>query len=197
MSQPSRTVPYGEGREALLAATTRVVAEKGLRKVTYRAVAEQAGVAHGLVRHHFGTRDKLVAETLRYAISRSVAASALEPGTGSIEEFASGLIDLVTQDPESQAFQYELLLEARRRPDLTPLVHELYDAYRSATRRELDRMGLGEVPGLHLLVFAALDGLVFQQITSGAEPNLETAVDALRDLLRWAVDHIANGNELS
>jgi AcrR family transcriptional regulator len=190
VSQAPRSVRYGEGREALLAATTRVVAERGLRNVTYRAVAEEAGVAHALVRHHFGSRDALVAEAVRYAVDRSVAASALEPGTGSVDDFASGLFDLATQDPESQAFQYELLLEARRRPELAPLVRELYGAYREATRRELDRITSDPIPGLHLLVFAALDGLMFQRVASGPDPELEMALDALRHLLRTAAAQV-------
>ncbi|WP_416979825.1 TetR family transcriptional regulator [Streptomyces sp. T028] len=45
---------YGEGRDALLIAAVRVVARDGLRKLTYRAVAAEAGVTHGLVAHHFG-----------------------------------------------------------------------------------------------------------------------------------------------
>lgn len=195
MSEAARPLRRGEGREALLAATTKVVAERGLRNVTYRAVAEEAGVAHGLVRHHFGSRDALVAETVRYAVDRSVSRSSLEPGTGSIDEFAVGLLELAAGDPESQAFQYELILEARRRPELTALVQELYGAYRDATRRELERMGLAGVPGLHLLVFAALDGLVFQRITSGADPDLEPALDALRTLLRAAVKHVASAEQ--
>ncbi|GAB7005411.1 hypothetical protein JCM18899A_28840 [Nocardioides sp. AN3] len=191
MSQEARSLRRGEGREALLAATTKVVAERGLRNVTYRAVSEEAGVAHGLVRHHFGSRDALVAATVRYAVERSVSRSSLESGTGSIDEFASGLLDLVAGDPETQAFQYELILEARRRPELTTLVRELNDAYRDATRRELERMGLGDIPGLHLLVYAALDGLVFQRVTNGAEPDLEPALDALRTLLRAAAAEVA------
>ncbi|MDW6064630.1 TetR family transcriptional regulator [Streptomyces sp. FXJ1.4098] len=30
----------------------------GLRRLTYRAVAEEAGVTHGLVVHHFGSRTR-------------------------------------------------------------------------------------------------------------------------------------------
>ena len=69
-SASSRTVQYGGGREALLEATVRVVARAGLRKVTNRVVAEEAGVTHGLVSHHFGTRDALLRETLRRARQR-------------------------------------------------------------------------------------------------------------------------------
>ncbi|MGK4578743.1 TetR family transcriptional regulator [Kitasatospora sp. HPMI-4] len=53
-----RRLNYGEGREALLAAAVRVVARGGLRNLTYRAAAKEAGVTHGLVVHHFGAAER-------------------------------------------------------------------------------------------------------------------------------------------
>ena len=40
----ARKLPYGDGRDALLAAVISVVADKGLRGVTYRSVGSRAGV---------------------------------------------------------------------------------------------------------------------------------------------------------
>jgi AcrR family transcriptional regulator len=52
---PRRTRPArGDGRRALLEAVVRVVARHGLDALTYRAVAKEAGVTHGLVSYHFG-----------------------------------------------------------------------------------------------------------------------------------------------
>ena len=53
-----RALNYDEGREALLQAAVRVVADKGLRGLTFRAVAEEAGVNNTLVVHHFGSGTK-------------------------------------------------------------------------------------------------------------------------------------------
>jgi AcrR family transcriptional regulator len=184
-SVDSRTRPgYGEGREALLAATVRVVARSGLRNLTYRAVAEEAGVTHGLVAHYFGSRAALIEEALIHCLSRSMVAGSLEPGTGRVEEFSVGLPAMVTDNPDDQAFQYELILESRRRPELRRHVHTLYQAYRDAAGRELTRMGLGDDPALTHLVFAALDGLVFQQLALDEAPSTEGALEKLRDVLR-------------
>ena len=117
-----RRVGYGEGREALLNAAVRVVARGGLRKLTYRAVAEEAGVTHGLVVHHFGSRDALIEESLAYAVRTSLNVSDVEPGTGKVADFSVGLSEMVTSDPDTQAFQYELLLESRRRPELSAFI---------------------------------------------------------------------------
>ncbi len=183
--KPRKRMNYGEGREALLNAAVRVVARGGLRRLTYRAVAEEAGTTHGLVVHHFGSRDALIEEALAHAIRTSLNTSALEPGTGKVADFSVGVSDMVIADPDIQAFQYELLLEARRRPELLPQIRALYDAYFSATERELSRM----LPGgasrpLTRLVFAALDGLVLHQLVFGEPETTDAAIEELRGLLR-------------
>ena len=104
------------GRAALLSATITVVALGGLRSLTYRAIAAAAGVSHGLVRYHFGTRDQLISEALDYSIDQSLSASNMHARVLSASEFAEGVETLATTQGDIHAFQYELLLEARRRP---------------------------------------------------------------------------------
>ncbi|MEW2486346.1 TetR family transcriptional regulator [Streptomyces sp. NPDC048411] len=180
-----KRVNYGAGREALLSAAVRVVARGGLRKLTYRAVAEEAGVTHGLVVHHFGSRDALIEEALTHAVRTSLSTSALEPGTGKVTDFSTGLSEMVTADPDIQVFQYELLLESRRRPELLPPLRALYDEYFEATQRELTRILPGGAnPALMRLVFAALDGLVLHQLVFDEPAVTDAAVEELRVLLR-------------
>ncbi|MFI1028633.1 TetR/AcrR family transcriptional regulator [Streptomyces sp. NPDC020951] len=192
--QPRKRLQYGEGREALLNAAVRVVARGGLRKLTYRAVAEEAGVTHGLVVHHFGSRDALIEEALAHTIRTSLSISALEPGTGRVADFSTGLSDMVTATPDTQAFQYELLLESRRRPELLPQIRELYDEYFDAAQRELGRMlPAGADRALTRLVFAALDGLVLHQLVLGEPEVTDAALEELRSLLRLLDANGANG----
>ncbi|MEE1829815.1 TetR/AcrR family transcriptional regulator [Streptomyces sp. SP17KL33] len=182
---PQKRLHYGEGRQALLNAAVRVVARGGLRKLTYRAVAEEAGVTHGLVVHHFGSRDALIEEALSHTIRTSLTTSALEPGTGKVTDFTSGLSDMVTTVPDAQMFQYELLLEARRRPELLPQIRALYEEYFEATRRELARMlPDGASRALSRLIFAALDGLVMHQLVLDEPEVTDAALEEMRNLLR-------------
>ncbi|MCX4531847.1 TetR/AcrR family transcriptional regulator [Streptomyces sp. NPDC002596] len=184
-TKPRKRVNYGAGREALLGAAVRVVARGGLRKLTYRAVAEEAGVTHGLVVHHFGSRDALIEEALTHAVRTSLSSSALEPGTGKVTDFSTGLSEMVTADPDIQVFQYELLLESRRRPELLPPLRALYDEYFEATQRELTRILPGDAnPALMRLVFAALDGLVLHQLVFDEPTVTDAALEELRALLR-------------
>lgn len=173
---------YGEGREALLRAAIRVVSEAGLRKLTYRAVAQEAGVTHGLVVHHFGTRDALVAEALQYSLDLSLDNSHLGSGMRSFSDLADGLATLVADDPDLQAFQYELILESRRRPELRPVVEQLYAGYRAAAAEALGSLGITDET-LVRMVFATLDGLVFQQLALGDADATRRCVSTLKDLL--------------
>lgn len=54
-------------RERLLDATARVLIEDGQAEVSTRRIAERAGVAHGLIRYHFGSLDELMLATLERA----------------------------------------------------------------------------------------------------------------------------------
>src|SRR4051812_3252600 len=57
-------------RDRLLEAAIDIAGRKGLDAVTYRSVASRAGVAHGLVRHYFGSREQLLIEAFRRAASQ-------------------------------------------------------------------------------------------------------------------------------
>lgn len=183
-AQPQPVRPgYGQGRTALLDAAIRVVARDGLRGLTYRAVAAEAGVTHGLVTRHFGSRAAMIEEALGHAVQHSIAVSSLESATGQIDDLARDLPNMAEDDADGQAFQFELILEARRRPELRDDVRTLYDTYHAATRRELGRMGLDAGDGLTRAVFAALDSMVFQQITFGRPEDTKAGLAALRDML--------------
>ena len=178
-------IAYGEGREALLKAVIAVVARSGLRNVTYRAVAAEAGVAHGLVRHHFGSRDTLIEEALHYSVTQSIDTTALEVESGSLADLAWNLAKAVSDDPDIQAFQYELILEARRRPELRHYVEIIYQTYRDATYHALSAAGIDD-RDLAELVFCTLDGLVFQQLALGSPEATEKGLRQLRKLLETA-----------
>lgn len=163
----------------------RIVGERGLSGLTTRIVAEAAGVTHGLVRHYFGSRDELVREAFRHAVRKSTERSVLHAGTGTLEEFGAGLGSVVAADPAQQSFQYEMLLAALRQPDLLPEVQEIYADFFKVVGREMREAGLDDPDGaLARLVFAALDGLVIQQLLYNRPRDTETAIIRLRQLLK-------------
>jgi len=74
-------------RDDLIAATQELVAEGGPQAATVRAIAARAGVTAGLIRHYFGTKDRLLhaayAALMESMTERSAEAEATvsaEPG---------------------------------------------------------------------------------------------------------------------
>ncbi|HEY3574761.1 MAG TPA: TetR family transcriptional regulator [Arthrobacter sp.] len=183
MSLDSQRLPYGDGRDALLAAVIDVVAEKGLRGVTYRSVAARAGVNHTLITHHFGSVEGLLAATLEWAVQRSIDETGLARVADFDEKFADALLASVSSEPELQLFQFEMLLEARRKPELKALLDRLYDNYISTVETALRGRSLDTDDELSRAIFAALDGLMLQFLTFGNPAKIRSAVVQVGRLL--------------
>jgi AcrR family transcriptional regulator len=181
MSDAAR-LPYGHGRRAILEAAIEVVAESGLRGLTYRAVSARAGVNNSLVAHHFGSRDGLVEAALEYATELTL--TAFEASSSEDRPLADDLVErLIGPAAALQMFQYELLLESRRTPSLRPALVRQYDAYIDAWHEMLLRLGLREDRAFARAVAAAVDGLLLQQLTVAEPADVSAAVVRLRALI--------------
>jgi len=175
---------YGTGKEALLRAAVSVVAAKGLRGLTYRSVAEAAGVNNTLVAHHFGSRDALIAAALDWAAEQSISASRLREAATLGHSFTDSLLELLLAEPELQVFQYEMILEARRRPELSEAVTALYENYISALADGLTASGVtGNVGVVARTLFAALDGLVLQYLAGVDRAAIAASLEEVHDVL--------------
>lgn len=183
MSQDLPRLPYGDGRDALLSAVVQVVAEKGLRGVTYRSVAARAGVNHTLVTHHFGSIEGLLIATMEWAVQRSIDETELAHVADFDGRFADSLMAAVSSEPELQLFQFEMMLEARRRPEILPIVERLYGNYVGTVEAALRQRGMDTEGEAALAIFAALDGLMLQFLTLGKAAKIRAAVIEVGKLL--------------
>jgi AcrR family transcriptional regulator len=184
----SKNLNYGQGREALVQAAVRVVADKGLRGLTFRAVADEAGVNNTLIAHHFGSRDKLLAAALEWSVDRSIAGADLSEYASDTKAFRIALFENVLSEPELAAFQYEMILEARRRPELQPIVRDLYRKYIDKIAAGRLRDGEPVSDGLDLALFASLDGLMLQYICGAITADqVADAIDSLATAVNGAV----------
>jgi AcrR family transcriptional regulator len=181
---PAPASKYGTGKEALLRAAVAVVAAKGLRGLTYRSVAEAAGVNNTLVAHHFGSRDALIAAALDWAAEQSISASKLREAAALGHSFTESLLELLLAEPELQIFQYEMILEARRRPELAAAVSALYENYVSALADGLTASGLTHnVQVVARTLFASLDGLVLQYLAGVDRAIIAASLEEVHDVL--------------
>lgn len=120
-SAPRRKDPTR--RERIARAAITVVAERGVERVTHRAVAAAAEVPLGSTTYHFATLDDLLADALKVAAADDVAR--LREWTedlGRDVDLAATLADLVLHylGPERSrtVVQHELYIAALHRPAL-------------------------------------------------------------------------------
>ena len=73
-------------KAAIIEAARRLFAERDISAVSIRDIAAAAGVSHGLVQHHFGTREQLVAAIIRDEIDRFAATARALPADATTED---------------------------------------------------------------------------------------------------------------
>jgi AcrR family transcriptional regulator len=186
-----RDLRRGEGRDALVRATIQVVARDGLRKMTTRAVAEEAGTAHGLVRHHFGNVTALLLAAMEYSVEQSLAATRELVG---LDTVAHAIVEDIRRDPELYAFQYELLLEARRDGAFRDVARNFYARYRATVAQTLRLNRIEPAEDYADLVFAAFDGAAFAHLVLGEDRNYEEIVHRMLSMVAaMAGGEIAGG----
>ena len=182
-SAPRRRPRYSEGGEALLDAAVRVFSERGVGALTYRAVAAEAKVTHGLVGYHFGSREALVHATLAKVAANSIEGSEILPASGELSDFLAELPAMTAADTDGAAAQFELAIVGYRDPELGAETRALYRRYIGVVAEALEQFGIEVDDPTARLVFAALDGLVLQQVIFGDAAQTEESLAVLRDLL--------------
>jgi hypothetical protein len=125
----------------------------------------------------------MVHEALVWATRRAMEETRIgEPGT-SLAQFAEELSGRIADDPGNARLQFEIALEGFRQPEILTEVRALYDQYVEAIGDVLSAHGLGDDPVLARLVFAAVDGLVLQQLIYEAPEQTDACLDRLREIL--------------
>lgn len=103
------------GERRLLDAALSVFAERGFARATLRQIAERAGVTHGLVVHHFGTKSRLQEVVDEEVLARLEAALDAVPqpdGPGGLMgAVRSGLEVLLVDEPVLAAYLRQVLLD--------------------------------------------------------------------------------------
>ncbi|GGW44948.1 hypothetical protein GCM10010503_22400 [Streptomyces lucensis JCM 4490] len=184
----------GASRADLVAdAALALLAERGMRGLTHRAVDETAGLPPGSTSNVARTRQALLELAVRRHAEREARVLALgempDPGDG-LDALAEGVARavhrLLTHDRALLIARYELALEATRRPEL----RAFYDRAGAVFKEELAVMltAAGSAcPGRHVLSLVAwADGLMFSCAAgsfSTEVPGPEDIRAGLRELL--------------
>src|SRR2546430_16937131 len=100
-------------RERILAAASKILAEKGYDATTLREISREAQAAPGLVHYYFGGKDALLVEALQAAgrqfHQRMERLIQQVPADQSLGAFLTQLSERVEQEPEIYLLRYESL----------------------------------------------------------------------------------------
>jgi AcrR family transcriptional regulator len=180
----SARLPYGQGKQALLEATVRLVAREGLTKLTYRSVTTEAGVTQGSLRHHFPNLLALLEAALEWCVEIS---QSYIPNLPKVDELLDHFPKMLDDNPDLPGFLTEIFVASRNSPGLSALVRRNQDVYRTRVRAVLSEAGLGDdIDEIVDVVVAMGDGIVYQRVVFGPEWSAVTdrQVAGSRQLLR-------------
>jgi len=179
----------GEARRSvILEAALSVISREGVSATTHRAVAAESGVPLGTVSYHFGSIEALLEGALRLFVEEETArlravAERLAGARAAPDDIAAAIVaELATEAPGSALPQFELYLEAARRPALRPAARECLDAYGSVAEAALRAGGAPRAQEGAMLFVALVDGLALHQMATARPDHLELVQRALREL---------------
>lgn len=195
---PARRARGEARRRRILEATLAIVGREGAGAVTHRAVAAEAGVPLAATTYYFSSRDELLAQALEQAaredleqLEKDAAGFAAEPLsiTTLAERLAASVEAWLRGDRPTLLAQYEISLESARRPELAATSRAWTDASARAIAPSLERLGSDDPERDGWIVFAALCGMVLDELAA-PQPDFEHLVlrPALERLLRGLVN---------
>ncbi len=133
ISEPS--AEQQKTKERIIAAASKVLAEKGYEATTLREISREAQAAPGLVHYYFGGKDELLVEVLKAAgrrfHQRMERLVQQVPAEQSLEAFLAQLYERVELEPEVYRLRYESFSLGLHNPLIEPKVRE-----RLAQRRD-------------------------------------------------------------
>jgi AcrR family transcriptional regulator len=192
----TKKVPLGEDRRAAIAdAAIQLVATRGLRGLTHRAVDEEAGLPPGSTSYYLRTRGALLTACVNRMLERDLARNTQpHPAAGtppsdtsepapansrqaspwpvsSEEHLVAMVLGLIRDRPLDLVARYELSLEAGRQPELREAIVQGGRLLREGLADALAGLGVADAERIAWPVAAMMDGLLYDRV-AGAGTTL-------------------------
>jgi len=179
-------------RDAIVAATVRIVAREGVAAVTHRRVATEAGVALSSTTWHFASKADILEAALAWtadgevtrirAIADRLGDAPFDPSAWA-EELGDWLVEQVTTERETAIALYRLQVELLGTEPALAVHREWGQRLREVGTRALEPLATA-TPELDVrIVVATLDGLRMSLLNSG-DPDVEWLRLAVRRQLQ-------------
>jgi AcrR family transcriptional regulator len=173
-------------RQSLIAATARVLAERGAAGVSVRTICAEAGVSAGLLRHYFASLSDAMAATYRFtgaeidrALAQAVAAAGPDPRARLIAYLAANFRPPIAT-PELLATYVAFWSLTRSDPAVAAVRAEVYGSFREGLEGLLraHRPALADVQVPAVALTALIDGL-WLELSLGQAPFSADEAQAL------------------
>lgn len=195
-----RQVDPEQRRHDVARAVWRVVRRSGLAHASVRAVAQEAGLSAGSLRHYFGEQRELQAYAFELindrAYERLRAVDMTAPVRERIENMMWALMPVTPEQVEEEQVRLAFLVEARTAPELARIVRDDRAVAVDLTREAIT--GLRDTghadPGIDVKsatveLLALLDGLAQ---AAALDPDTMTGPLLKSTVTRW-LDNLARG----
>jgi len=176
-----KAVPLGEDRRGAIAdAAIHLVATRGLRGLTHRAVDAEAGLPPGSTSYYLRTRAALLTACVNRMLERDLTLGSAElPAELDLEEVLVGMVlNLVRGRPDDLIARYELSLEASRQPELRDAIIQGGRRLREGLAELLAALGIPDAATISWPVAAMMDGLLYDRIAGAGSALSEEAFEA-------------------
>jgi AcrR family transcriptional regulator len=190
-------------KERIIAAASKVLAERGYEATTLREISREAQAAPGLVHYYFGGKDELLVQVLQAAGRRfhqRMEHLAQQMSTNwSLDALLTELCERVDLEPEVYRLRYESFSLGLHNPIIAPKVRERL-AQRRSEIGSIIAMALGNMEKsesverfsldptlLAALLLALFDGLALQKIMDPTF-DLEAAYHLLAQVLHGLLE---------
>jgi AcrR family transcriptional regulator len=207
----TKKVPLGEDRrDAIADAAIHLVATRGLRGLTHRAVDEEAGLPQGSTSYYLRTRNALLTACVNRMLTRDLGAQptnapgASDPtrrtgaggptrpagGSGLEELMVEMVVGLVRERTDDLVARYELSLEASRQPELRDAIIQGGRQLREGLAGMLSALGIPDAEAAAWPVAAMMDGLMYDRV-AGAGTTLSP--EAFESAVRRSLGALLTG----
>ncbi|MFL5885878.1 MAG: TetR/AcrR family transcriptional regulator [Thermoleophilaceae bacterium] len=178
-----------EKAQRIVEAMRVTVGRYGAAAATFDRVAREAGVSRGLLHYYFGTKERLLAETVRHDAALRMAQleerlSRAHSLDGIVEALVTQLEDYVHEDRDHQAVQFEMFSASRRNDEVREQLARLYAGVRANVAQllsEKDAAGVIELradpEAVASVLFALGDGFELQ-FTAAPDWDSSAALEA-------------------
>lgn len=179
-----RRLRYQHRRGDLLEAIAEYVLDNGVANLSMRRVADAVGVSHVTLRHHFGSKDELVAEIVEHLLERTLAPRGDYADVNSESPLRALWAGWTSAEGERDIRLFiEVLGQSLFDDSYRPAVQHSIEHRLDLIAANLRRLGCPEEEArtFATLLLAVLRGLIMDLLVTGERERIDIAFEVVLD----------------